>query len=81
MKKLYIKLLIGLLIVISCSKESEDIINPVSIESNQQASNQSSTNTSTSSTNTSTSSTNTSTSSTNTSSQSETFDRGTILSN
>ena len=87
MKNLYIQILLGILIIVSCSKDSDEMIEQSSSQVYQQteSSNSSNTSSGTSSTNTSsgTSSTNTSsgTTSTNTSSQSETFDRGTILSN
>ena len=79
MKKLYIKILLGILIVVSCSKDSDEMIDQSSSQVYQQTESSNSSNTS-SSVNTSSGTTSTNTS-TNTSSQSETFDRGTILSN
>ena len=75
MKNLYIQILLGILIVVSCSKDSEEMIDQSSSQVYQQTESSNSSNTS-SSVNTSSGTT-----STNTSSQSETFDRGTILSN
>ena len=74
MKNLYIKLLLAVLIVISCSKDSDDMFDQSSSQIYQQTAGSNSSNTT--STNTSSQTT-----STNSSSQSETFDRGTILSN
>ena len=74
MKNLYIKLLLAVLIVISCSKDSDEMFDQSSSQVYQQTAGSNSSNTT--STNTSSQTT-----STNTSSQSETFDRGTILSN
>ena len=79
MKNLYIQILLGILIVVSCSKDSEEMIDQSSSQVYQQTESSNSSNTS-SSVNTSSGTTSTNTS-TNTSSQSETFDRGTILSN
>ena len=83
MKNLYIQILLGILIVISCSKDSEEMLDQSNSQVNQQTESTNSSNTSTTNTSSGTTSTNTSsgTTSTNTSSQSETFDRGTILSN
>ena len=83
MKNLYIKILLGILIVVSCSKESDEMINQSISEVDQQISSTDSSNTTSGTTTSGNSSTNTSsgTTSTNTSSQNETFDRGTILSN
>ena len=67
------------MIVVSCSKDSEEMIDQSSSQVYQQTESSNSSNTS-SSVNTSSGTTSTNTS-TNTSSQSETFDRGTILSN
>ena len=83
MKNLYIKLLLAVLIVISCSKDSDEMFDQSSSQVYQQtagsnSSNTSSTNSSSGNTSTNSSSGNTST---NSSSQSETFDRGTILLN
>ena len=72
------------MIVVSCSKDSDEMINQSSSQVYQQTENSNSSDSSSSGTTSSgTASTNTSTgtTSTNTSSQSETFDRGTILSN
>ena len=74
MKNLYIKLLLAVLIVISCSKDSDEMFDQSSSQVYQQTVGSNSSNTS--STNSSSGTT-----STNSSSQSETFDRGTILSN
>ena len=79
MKNLYIQILLGILIVVSCSKDSDEMIDQSSSQVYQQTESSNSSNTS-SSVNTSSGTTSTNTS-TNTSSQSETFDRGTILSN
>ena len=65
MKNLYIKLLLAVLIVISCSKDSDDMFDQSSSQVYQQTAGSNSSNTT----------------STNSSSQSETFDRGTILLN
>ena len=83
MKNLYIKILLGILIVVSCSKESDEMINQSISEVDQQISSTDASNTTSGTTTSGNSSTNTSsgTTSTNTSSQNETFDRGTILSN
>ena len=83
MKNLYIQILIGILIVISCSKDSEEMLDQSNSQVNQQIESTNSSNTSSTNTSSGTTSTNTSsgTTSTNTSSQSETFDRGTILLN
>ena len=78
MKDLYIKILLGILIIVSCSKDSDEMIDQSSSQVYQQTESSNSSNTSSGSTSTNTSS---GTSSTNTSSQSVTFDRGTILSN
>ena len=74
MKNLYIKLLLAVLIVISCSKDSDDMFDQSSSQIYQQTAGSNSSNTT--STNSSSQTT-----STNSSSQSETFDRGTILLN
>jgi hypothetical protein len=74
MKNLYIKLLLAVLIVISCSKDSDDMFDQSSSQIYQQTAGSNSSNTT--STNNSSQTT-----STNSSSQSETFDRGTILLN
>ena len=74
MKNLYIKLLLAVLIVISCSKDSDEMFDQSSSQIYQQTAGSNSSNTS--STNSSSQTT-----STNSSSQSETFDRGTILLN
>jgi hypothetical protein len=74
MKILYIKLLLAVLIVISCSKDSDDMFDQSSSQIYQQTAGSNSSNTT--STNSSSQTT-----STNSSSQSETFDRGTILLN
>ena len=74
MKNLYIKLLLAVLIVISCSKDSDEMFDQSSSQVYQQTAGSNSSNTT--STNSSSGTT-----STNSSSQSETFDRGTILSN
>ena len=74
MKNLYIKLLLAVLIVISCSKDSDEMFDQSSSQVYQQTAGSNSSNTT--STNSSSQTT-----STNSSSQSETFDRGTILLN
>ena len=74
MKNLYIKLLLAVLIVISCSKDSDEMFDQSSSQVYQQTAGSNSSNTT--STNSSSGTT-----STNSSSQSETFDRGTILLN
>jgi hypothetical protein len=83
MKNLYIQILLGILIVISCSKDSEEMLDQSNSQVNQQTESTNSSNTSSTNTSSGTTSSNTSsgTTSSNTSSQSETFDRGTILLN
>jgi len=78
MKDLYIKILLGILIIVSCSKDSDEMIDQSSSQVYQQTESSNSSNTSSGTTSTNTSS---GTTSTNSSSQSETFDRGTILLN
>jgi hypothetical protein len=83
MKNLYIKLLLAVLIVISCSKDSDEMFDQSSSQVYQQTAGSNSSNTTSTNSSSGTTSTNSSsgTTSTNSSSQSETFDRGTILLN
>ena len=83
MKNLYIKLLLAVLIVISCSKDSDEMFDQSSSQVYQQTAGSTSSNTTSTNSSSGTTSTNSSsgTTSTNSSSQSETFDRGTILLN
>ena len=83
MKNLYIKLLLAVLIVISCSKDSDEMFDQSSSQVYQQTAGSNSSNTTSTNSSSGSTSTNSSsgTTSTNSSSQSETFDRGTILLN